>query len=83
MSAARSAAQPTRRAEPSRPAAPTRPAAARTAAPAFFSCDDADEIRVNLADIPRMSFAVESSMHIEGLKPTLLSRLLGLVMPRL
>lgn len=82
MTAARSAAQPPRRAvEPSRPAAPTRPSAARSAAPAFFSDDD-DEIRVNLADVPRMSLAVESSMHIEGLRPTLLSRFVSLFMPK-
>lgn len=82
MTAARAAVQ-SRRAEPERPVAPSRSSAKRSAAPAFFSCDDGDEIRVNLADVPRMSLAVEGSMHIEGLKPTLLSRLIGLFMPKL
>ena len=82
MTAASSAAP-----QPRRPNAALRPAPAKSvapmrAAPALaFDDDDGDEIRVNLADIPRMSLAVDSSMHVEGLKPTLLSRFVGLFMP--
>lgn len=80
MTAAHSAAQQSRN-----PSAASRPAAAprspARATRAFgFDDNDGDEIRINLADIPRMSLAVESSMHVEGLKPTLLSRLAGLFM---
>ena len=69
-----------------RPVAPTRPAAAPVArertvqapAVAVASFDDhEDEFRLNLSDIPRM----RESLHVEGLKPTLLSLFFDLVMP--
>lgn len=83
MTAASPAAQPTRRANaPSRPVAPAQSPAPRRAAALAFENDDADEIRINLADVPRMSLAAESSMHVEGFRPTLLSRLVGLFMPK-
>ena len=65
---------------PSRPA-PNPQAAARpaTRAPqstaAFVEVDE--EIRINLADIPRQ----QESMDVEGFKPSLFSRLLDLVSP--
>jgi hypothetical protein len=70
-----------------RPVAPTRPAgapvarAAMQAAPVAaavggFDADDG-EFRLNLSDIPR----IHESLDVEGLKPTLLSRLLDLVAP--
>jgi hypothetical protein len=69
-----------------RPVAPTRPVGAPVAreravqapAAAAASFDDGDdEFRLNLSDIPRM----RESLHVDGLKPTLLSRFLDLVMP--
>jgi hypothetical protein len=69
-----------------RPVAPTRPAAAPVARAAMHAAPaaavarfdhDEDEFRLNLTDIPRM----QESMHVDGLKPTLLSRLLDLVAP--
>jgi hypothetical protein len=83
MTAARSAApQPRRTTTPSRPA--TAMSAPMRAAPAFaLDNDEGDEIRINLADVPRMSLAVESSMHVEGFKPSLLSRFVGLFMPKI
>jgi hypothetical protein len=80
MSAANAANAPVRR-----PAAPTRPAGApvaRTAmqaapAAAFGFDDHEDDFRLNLSDIPRMS----ESLDVEGLKPTLLSRLIDLIAP--
>jgi hypothetical protein len=70
-----------------RPAAPTRPAgttatrAAMQSAPVAAAVggfdDHSDEFRLNLSDIPRM----QESLDVEGLKPTLLSRLLDLVAP--
>jgi hypothetical protein len=38
-----------------------------------------DEIRLNLSDIPLPR--LDNEMHVEGFKPSLLSRLLDLVMP--
>ena len=82
MTAASSAASQPRHAA-SRPAPAKSAAPMRAApAPAFDDDDDGDEIRINLADIPRMSLAVDSSMHVEGLQPTLLSRFVGLFMPK-
>ena len=68
-----------------RPVAPTRTAAAPVARPtmqaasaAALAFDDHDEdFRLNLSDIPLQ----RESLDVEGLKPTLLSRLLDLVMP--
>lgn len=52
---------------------PARPSV--TPAPAFDHHDD--EFRLNLSDIPR----IRESMDVEGLKPSLLSRLFDLVAP--
>jgi hypothetical protein len=80
MSAASSASTPARRV-----AAPTRPAtapsaraaqAAPVAAAAQFDHHD-EEFRINLSDIPRM----RESMDVEGLQPSLLSRLFDLIAP--
>ena len=66
-----------------RPVAPTRAAAAPVARPAMQAAaiggfdDHDDEFRLNLSDIPLQ----RESLEVEGLKPTLLSRLLDLVMP--
>ena len=61
-----------------RPVAP-RQAAAPVArpAPAQSFDHDEDDFRLHLSDIPRM----RESMDVEGLKPTLLSRLFDLVAP--
>lgn len=67
-----------------RPVAPTR-AAAPVARPAMQAAPAAaigfdehdDDFRLNLSDIPLQ----RGSLDVEGLKPTLLSRLLDLVMP--
>lgn len=74
MTAAPSANAPVRRAPQVRATAPvpTAHAAARHA----FDHDEA-EFRLNLSDIPML----RESMDVEGLKPTLLSRLLDLVAP--
>lgn len=80
MTAATSASAPARRvAAPARPAsAPIARsvAAAPVAAAAGFDHHE-DEFRINLSDIPRM----RESMDVDGLKPSLLSRLLDLVAP--
>ena len=76
MSAASPATSQVRRtaaAAPSRSVA-SEPAHAR---PTFAFADGGDEIKLNLADIPRQ----QESMDIEGFKPTLLSRLFDLVAP--
>lgn len=44
---------------------------------AFVSSDIEAEFRLHLADIPQY----RGTLDVEGLKPTLLSRLLDLVMP--
>jgi hypothetical protein len=71
---------------PRRPTPTPRPATAATARPvrpalqssaATWSDEDEPEFRLNLSDIPFM----RGTMHVEGLKPTLLSRLLDLVAP--
>jgi hypothetical protein len=75
MSAASPASAPRRVAAPARPA--SAPAArAPQAAVATFD-DHEDEFRLNLSDIPRL----RESMEVDGLKPSLLSRLLDLVAP--
>jgi hypothetical protein len=84
MSAASSASTPARRvAAPTRPAsAPSAraaqgaPVAAAAVVAARFDHHD-DEFRINLSDIPRM----RESMDVEGLKPSLLSRLFDLIAP--
>jgi hypothetical protein len=80
MTAASSASAPARRAAvPARPSsapAARPPAAAPVAAPLAFDHHE-DEFRINLSDIPRM----RESMEVEGLKPSLLSRLFDLVAP--
>jgi hypothetical protein len=43
----------------------------------FAFADHEDEFRVNLGDIPRL----QESMEVEGFKPSLLSRLFGLIAP--
>ena len=74
MSAAHAATQVRR--PPSAPVARTvAPAAVAVAAVGFD--DHEDEFRLNLSDIPRM----RESLEVEGLKPSLLSRLLDLIMP--
>lgn len=83
MSAASSAASQVRRpAAPSpQAAAAPRPAMrapqAQAAGFSFVAAGNDDEIRINLGDI---QFEKES-MEIEGLKPSLLSRLFDLVSP--
>jgi hypothetical protein len=79
MSAGHSASPQVRRTAPAAPARPTQAPARSTAQYAFAAASGDDEIRLNLSDIPvpRM----ENSMHVEGFKPSLLSRLLDLVMP--
>jgi hypothetical protein len=80
MTAATSASAPARRAAtPTRPssASVARPtAAAQVAAAVAFDQHD-DEFRINLSDIPRM----RESMEVDGLRPSLLSRLFDLIAP--
>lgn len=64
------------------PVASVKPAAvsaasASTSAPMFahlLGADTEEELRLQLGDLPRMS----TGMHVEGFKPTLLSRVFGL-----
>lgn len=80
MSAGQSASAQVRRTAPAAPARPTQaPLARSTGQFAFASTSGDDEIRLNLSDIPRVR--QDNEMHVEGFKPTLLSRLLDLVMP--
>ncbi len=59
-------------------ASPTRSSiAAGRPVHAFVSSDIEEEFRLHLADIPRY----RDTLDVEGLKPTLLSRLLDLVIP--
>jgi len=66
-----------------RPVPPQRTAAApvRTPAPASATVanfdHDEDEFVLNLSDIPRM----RTSLDVDGLKPSLLSRLFDLIAP--
>jgi hypothetical protein len=57
--------------------APQVAPAARAAAFEFSAPTGEDEIRIHLADIPRL----EETMDVEGFKPTLLSRLFDLIAP--
>jgi hypothetical protein len=82
MSAANANAQTVRRpVPPARPAtAPVARATAETqrAAPVHPGFDeDEHEFRLNLSDIPRL----RESLVVDGLKPTLLSRLFDLIAP--
>jgi hypothetical protein len=80
MSAGHSAATQVRRPPSAAPARPTQaPAARSTGQFAFAAASGDDEIRLNLSDIPLPR--LDNEMHVEGFKPTLLSRLLDLVMP--
>lgn len=82
MSAASPATQPSPNVRRPAAAAARAPATATVATPSatdFSYVRGADEgtFKLNLGDIPRM----EMSMDVEGLKPTLLSRLFDLVAP--
>jgi hypothetical protein len=81
MSAGHSASTQVRRTAPAAaPARPTQAPHARTSGQfAFAAASGDDEIRLNLSDIPVMR--LDTEMKVEGFKPTLLSRLLDLVMP--
>ena len=80
MSAGQSASAQVRRTAPAAPARPTQsPPARSTPQFAFAAASADDEIRLNLADIPLPR--QDNEMHVEGFRPTLLSRLLDLVMP--
>lgn len=82
MSAASPANSQVRHNAAATPRAPNPQAAARPAmhpapAYAFVSSDVDDEFKLNLGDIPRF----KETMDVEGLKPSLLSRLLEFVAP--
>jgi hypothetical protein len=80
MSAGHSASTQVRRTAPAAPARPTQsPPVRSTQQFAFAASSGDDEIRLNLADIPIPRN--DNEMHVEGFKPSLLSRLLDLVMP--
>ena len=80
MSAGHSASTQVRRTAPAAPARPAQtPVARSTAQYAFAAASGDDEIRLHLADIPLPP--PDTEMKVEGFKPTLLSRLLDLVMP--
>ena len=80
MSAGHSASSQVRRTAPAAPARPApTPAARSTRQFAFAAASGDDEIRINLGDIPLPR--QDNEMHVEGFKPTLLSRFLDLVMP--
>ena len=77
MSAAMPPNTPRRPAPSQRPAMTATPRPAMQPAVAMGFDEDEPEFRLNLSDIPRM----RESLDVEGLKPTLLSRLLDLIMP--
>jgi hypothetical protein len=80
MSAGHSASTQVRRPAPAAPVRPTRASpACGTGQFAFAAANGDDEIRLNLGDIPIPR--QDNAMHVEGFKPSLLSRLLDLVMP--
>jgi len=80
MSAGHSASTQVRRTAPAAPARPAQAPVARSTRQLAFATSSADdEIRINLGDIPLPR--LENEMHVEGFKPSLLSRLLDLVMP--
>jgi hypothetical protein len=77
MSAASPASAQPRRTMAAAPQVPAAQALRNSAAFAFSVPSGEDEIRLHLADIPRL----EETMDVEGLKPTLLSRLFDLILP--
>jgi hypothetical protein len=80
MSACHSAATQVRRPAQAAPAQPTKTPPARSRGQfAFAAASGDDEIRLHLADIQWPP--PDTEMKVEGFKPTLLSRLLDLVMP--
>ena len=80
MSAGHSASTQVRRTAPAAPARPTQAPLARSTGQFAFAAGSADdELRLNLSDIPLPR--QDNEMHVEGFKPSLLSRLLDLVMP--
>jgi hypothetical protein len=79
MSAGHSAATQVRRPAQAAPAHPAKAPVARTQQFAFASASGDDEIRLHLGDIQLPP--PDTEMKVEGFKPTLLSRLLDLVMP--
>jgi hypothetical protein len=80
MSAGHSASTQVRRTAPAAPARPTQAPPARSSQQfAFATASGDDEIRLHLADIQLPP--QDTEMHVEGFKPTLLSRLFDLVAP--
>jgi hypothetical protein len=80
MSAGHSAATQVRRPAQGAPAHPAKaPVARNTQQFAFAAASGDDEIRLHLGDIQLPP--PDTEMKVEGFKPTLLSRLLDLVMP--
>jgi hypothetical protein len=84
MSAANSASQPARRgvamSPTTRPAPLTqRPVGAASQPPkvGFAPAQSGNELKLNLADIPR----AQETLDVEGFKPSLLSRLFDLLAP--
>jgi hypothetical protein len=79
MSAGHSAATQVRRPAQAAPAHSAKAPAARNTQPFAFAAAGDDEIRLHLGDIQLPP--PDTEMKVEGFKPTLLSRLLDLVMP--
>jgi hypothetical protein len=80
MSAGHSASTQVRRPAPAAPARATQAPSVRATQQFAFSASGAeDELRLNLNDIPVMR--MRDNMHVEGFKPSILSRLLNLIMP--
>jgi hypothetical protein len=81
MSAGHSASTQVRRTAPAAPARQTQapPARSNNSQFAFAAASGDDEIRLHLGDIQLPP--PDTEMRVEGFKPTLLSRLLDLVMP--
>jgi hypothetical protein len=79
MSAGHSAATQVRRPAQAAPAHPAKAPVARSTQQFAFASSGDDEIRLHLADIQLPP--PDTEMKVEGFKPTLLSRLLDLVMP--
>ena len=79
MTVATNAAAPQRRVAPTARTSPAAPAmrTSSPAAPTERFDEDEPEFRLDLRDIPQM----RESMDVDGLKPTLLSRLFDLVAP--
>lgn len=76
MSAASSASVQVRR-TPAHVQQPARQPVRSASVPAFAAADQDNEFTLNLGDIPR----VQETMDVDGLKPSLLSRLFDLVAP--